>query len=274
MRDDKHSVHDVKDARAVAAPRGKPFSLRLGLLAMFMAGAWLALACGAPQGPPAELKKQPAGDYAWMNTNLGDMIFRLYTDKMPMTAGNFIGLANGLREYYDPYAKKIVTGHFYDGLIFFRLAPDFVVQGGDICNTGAGNPGFQLKDEKAPSLKFDKRGTLAMANRSMPNSSGSQFFVTFNPSPTLNGHYAIIGELVYGESTLKAIQSTPLNRFQAETPLNKITLRVARVYHVGADGSATLTQMPPAAAGLPKAVLPVPNKATQDDIAKTEGPQP
>jgi cyclophilin family peptidyl-prolyl cis-trans isomerase len=123
-------------------------------------------------------------------TDRGEMRFRLYADRAPLTVNNFVFLA---RE------------GFYDGLTFHRVMVDFMAQGGDPSGSGAGGPGYRFADEIAPDLRFDRRGLLAMANAG-PNTNGSQFFVTFAPTPWLDGNHTIFGELISGDSVLAAIR--------------------------------------------------------------------
>ncbi len=122
-------------------------------------------------------------------TDQGEMLINLFDDQAPVTVNNFIFLA---------------TEGFYDGLDFHRVIEDFMVQGGDPTGTGTGGPGYSFEDEFDPSLRFDRRGLLAMAN-SGPATNGSQFFITHVPTDWLNDAHTIFGELVEGDDTLGAI---------------------------------------------------------------------
>jgi peptidyl-prolyl cis-trans isomerase A (cyclophilin A) len=141
---------------------------------------------------------------AIMETTLGTMTFKLLTENAPLTVSNFTELAQGKKEWIDPLTKKKVQKKFYDGLIFHRVIPEFMIQGGDPLGTGPGGPGYKFKDEIDKSLKFDKPGILAMAN-SGPNTNGSQFFITEVPTPWLNGNHTIFGEIINGIEVVKAI---------------------------------------------------------------------
>jgi peptidyl-prolyl cis-trans isomerase A (cyclophilin A) len=131
---------------------------------------------------------------AVIETTLGNFNCVLFKDKAPVTVENFIGLAEGTKDWTNPisHAKKHNTP-LYDGTIFHRVIPNFMIQGGDPAGNGTGDPGYKFKDEFDSSLKFDKGGRLAMAN-SGPNTNGSQFFITEVPTPHLNGRHTIFGQ--------------------------------------------------------------------------------
>jgi peptidyl-prolyl cis-trans isomerase A (cyclophilin A) len=118
----------------------------------------------------------------------------LFPDKAPIGVANFIGLANGTKDWVNPasHAKKHGVP-LYDGTIFHRVIPEFMIQGGDPAGTGAGDPGYAFKNETSPTLKFDRPGRLAYANAG-PDTNGSQFFITEVPYPSLNGGYTIFGQ--------------------------------------------------------------------------------
>jgi peptidyl-prolyl cis-trans isomerase A (cyclophilin A) len=131
-------------------------------------------------------------------TNRGDFKVRLMPDNAPNTVGNFVDLATGKREWRDPRDGQRKTDNLYDGTIFHRVIPDFMIQGGDPEGTGRGGPGYRFEDEFTPGgPKFDKPGVLAMANAG-PGTNGSQFFVTVVPTPWLNGKHTIFGEVTEG----------------------------------------------------------------------------
>jgi cyclophilin family peptidyl-prolyl cis-trans isomerase len=124
----------------------------------------------------------------------GDITCTLFPDKAPLAVANFIGLATGTKEWKDPKTGKMMKGvPLYNGTVFHRVIPNFMIQGGDPMGNGTGDPGYTFKDEVSPDLTFDVPGRLAMAN-SGPNTNGSQFFITEVPTPHLNGHYSILGQ--------------------------------------------------------------------------------
>jgi peptidyl-prolyl cis-trans isomerase A (cyclophilin A) len=144
---------------------------------------------------------------------MGRITCQLFEKQAPKTVANFIALAQGTKDWTDPQSgKKIHNKPFYDGTIFHRVIPDFMVQGGDPQGTGMGGPGYQFEDEtKGSPHKFDKPGKLAMAN-SGPNTNGSQFFITVAPTTWLTGNHTIFGEVVEGQDVVEKIVNVPRNR--------------------------------------------------------------
>lgn len=130
---------------------------------------------------------------AELHTTMGTLTCELYEDKAPATVANFVGLARGLKAWTHPTSKQPQVGKpFYDGLIFHRVIPEFMIQGGDPMGLGSGGPGYEIPDEFGPGLKHTKGGLLSMANRG-PNTGSSQFFVTEKATPWLDGRHAIFG---------------------------------------------------------------------------------
>ena len=131
---------------------------------------------------------------ATIHTNLGDININLFPDHAPKTVRNFTGLAEGTQEWTDPKVKAKSTAPLYNGTIFHRVIPGFMIQGGDPLGTGTGGPGYRFDDEPHPELTFDKPYLLAMANAG-PNTNGSQFFITVAPTTWLNFKHTIFGEV-------------------------------------------------------------------------------
>ncbi|MCA9410067.1 MAG: peptidylprolyl isomerase [Candidatus Omnitrophica bacterium] len=129
------------------------------------------------------------GIEAHMNTTKGTIVLTLFPEDAPVTVANFVNLAN--RE-------------FYDGVVFHRVISDFMIQGGDPTGTGRGGPGYRFEDEFQSGRKFDKKGVLAMANAG-PGTNGSQFFITHVPTPHLNNHHTIFGEVKEGQEVVDSI---------------------------------------------------------------------
>ena len=141
------------------------------------------------------------GIYADIQTNRGDIIVKLEHEKTPITVANFVSLAEGNSPFVsENYKDK----KYYDGIIFHRVIKDFVIQGGDPTATGTGNPGYRFKDEIDVSLRHDKAGILSMAN-SGPRTNGSQFFITHNEVPHLDGRHTVFGQVVVGLEVVDTI---------------------------------------------------------------------
>ena len=150
-----------------------------------------------------------AGTYAVFTTTEGKITVRLFETDAPITVKNFIELAEGAKEWTHPVTRAKSTARLYDGTIFHRVIPDFMIQGGDPAGTGMGGPGYRFEDEtKGSSRQFDKPGKLAMANAG-PNTNGSQFFLTVAPTPWLTGKHTIFGEVVEGQEIVTKISLVP-----------------------------------------------------------------
>ncbi len=157
------------------------------------------------------MARQP-GTYATFTTSEGTIVCRLFEKEAPKTVANFVELAEGKREWTHPVSRKKSTDRLYDGTIFHRVIPDFMIQGGDPAGTGMGGPGYQFEDEtKGSPHKFDKPGKLAMANAG-PNTNGSQFFITLAPTTWLTGKHTIFGEVVEGQDVVEKIVGVPRGR--------------------------------------------------------------
>lgn len=174
-------------------------------------------------------KKLTKGMYAVIETSLGTITCRLFEKQSPKTVANFAGLAEGTKEWTDPKTGKKTKKKLYDGLIFHRVIPDFMIQGGDPLGNGTGGPGYQFEDEIVSSLVFDKPGKLAMAN-SGPGTNGSQFFITTVPTPWLNGHHTIFGEVVSGQNV--AVKITAVKRDGNDMPLTPVVIKKITIKRV------------------------------------------
>jgi peptidyl-prolyl cis-trans isomerase A (cyclophilin A) len=141
---------------------------------------------------------------ATLRTNAGPVVIRLFPDHAPKTVRNFVELAEGSRQWTDPRTGRATTDKLYDGTIFHRVIPDFMIQGGDPLGSGVGGPGYKFADEIHPDLTFDRPYLLAMANAG-PGTNGSQFFITVVPTPWLNGKHTIFGEVIEGADVVDRI---------------------------------------------------------------------
>jgi peptidyl-prolyl cis-trans isomerase A (cyclophilin A) len=174
---------------------------------------------------------RPAGTYAIFDTTEGKIVCRLFEKDAPITTKNFTDLAEGKRSWSDAVSKKSGDGPLYNGTIFHRVIPDFMIQGGDPSGTGMGGPGYKFQDEtKGSPHKFDKAGKLAMANAG-PGTNGSQFFITVAPTPWLTGNHTIFGEVVEGQdiaNKISLVKKGPQDRPVKEVVVQTITIeRVA-----------------------------------------------
>lgn len=165
----------------------------------------------------------PAGVYAVFKTSKGKIVCRLFIDKAPVTVANFMGLADGKKEWTHPRTGEKKKSRFYDGLIFHRVIPGFMIQGGDPLGTGTGGPGYRFQDEFHADLKFDKSGYLAMAN-SGPGTNGSQFFITVAPTMNLTNKHSIFGRVVEGQDVANAISTVPTG--SQNRPVEPVTMKV------------------------------------------------
>ena len=154
--------------------------------------------------------------YAVFDTTEGTFKLKLFADKVPLTVENFVNLAEGTK-----------TGKpFYDGTVFHRVIPDFMIQGGCPEGTGRGGPGYKFADEFHPSLKHTRHGFLSMANAG-PNTNGSQFFVTVAPTPWLDNRHSIFGEVIEGYDVAKQISLTPRNA--QDRPLQEVRVNSVKI---------------------------------------------
>ena len=148
---------------------------------------------------------------ATLRTNHGDVVVRLFPDHAPKTVRNFVELAEGTREWTNPRTRQASKEPLYNGTIFHRVIPDFMIQGGDPLGTGTGGPGYKFADEFHPDLQFDRPYLLAMANAG-PGTNGSQFFITTGPTPWLTNKHTIFGEVIDGAAIVDAISRAQTGR--------------------------------------------------------------
>jgi peptidyl-prolyl cis-trans isomerase A (cyclophilin A) len=165
---------------------------------------------------------------ATIHTNLGDIRINLFDLQAPKTVRNFTGLAEGTQEWTDPKVRAKSTAPLYDGTIFHRVIPGFMIQGGDPLGTGTGGPGYRFEDEFHPELTFDRPYLLAMANAG-PNTNGSQFFITVAPTAWLNFKHSIFGEVADQDSrdvvdAIAAVETAPGDRPKQDVVVSSIDI--------------------------------------------------
>jgi peptidyl-prolyl cis-trans isomerase A (cyclophilin A) len=180
------------------------------------------LSVGVLSGVSAQAQEKKGPAYAILKTNMGDIVVQLYEDKAPKTVANFIALATGAKEWTDPKTREKVKRPLYNGTVFHRVIPGFMIQGGDPLGNGTGGPGYRFEDEFNADLKHSKAGILSMANAG-PNTNGSQFFITLAPTPWLDGKHSVFGEVVKGQNVVEAIANTP--RDFRDRPMKDVVLQ-------------------------------------------------
>jgi peptidyl-prolyl cis-trans isomerase A (cyclophilin A) len=152
---------------------------------------------------------RPIGTYAIFSTSEGNIVCKLFEKEAPKTVANFVELAEGTREWTHPVGGKKSKDPLYNGSIFHRIIPDFMIQGGDPAGTGFGGPGYRFEDEtKGSPHRFSVPGKLAMANAG-PNTNGSQFFITVANTDWLTGKHTIFGEVIEGQDVVEKISKLP-----------------------------------------------------------------
>ncbi len=156
--------------------------------------------------------------YVTLHTNHGDIRIQMFDDHAPKTVRNFVGLADGSQEWTNPKTGAASNDPLYNGVIFHRVIPGFMIQGGDPLGTGTGGPGYKFGDEFHPELSFDRPYLLAMANAG-PNTNGSQFFITVAPTTWLNFKHTIFGEVADADSraVVDSIAATPTGHMDRPT---------------------------------------------------------
>ena len=187
---------------------------------------------GAPKtaAPKPELKALPKKEtkamFAILDTSKGKIKIKLFKDLAPKSVENFVGLAEGTKEFRDSKTGKKTKGKYYDGLTFHRVREGFVIQGGCPLGNGKGGPGYVFDNEIAPTLKHDKAGVVAYANAG-PNTNGSQFYITMKETPFLDGGYSIFGEVVEGMDVVSAINQVKTD--STELPLEPVVIKTVKI---------------------------------------------
>ena len=169
------------------------------------------------------------GTYAILETSQGEIVCRLFDKEAPKTVENFVGLAEGTKEFTDPKTGQKTKRPFFDGLSFHRVIPQFMIQGGCPLGTGTGGPGYRFADEFHASLRHNAPGKLSMAN-SGPNTNGSQFFVTVAATPWLDNKHSIFGEIIEGQDVANKISELP--RDSSDRPRTAVVLQHVRIERV------------------------------------------
>jgi peptidyl-prolyl cis-trans isomerase A (cyclophilin A) len=169
------------------------------------------------------------GSYAHFDTTLGSFVVRFFDKEAPKTVENFIGLAEGTREWVHPGTREKRKTPFYDGIVFHRVIDGFMIQGGDPLGTGTGGPGYRFEDEFHPTLRHSRAGILSMANAG-PNTNGSQFFITLGPTPHLDNRHSVFGEVVEGLDVVRRIGKVAVGAH--DRPREPVVINSVRIERV------------------------------------------
>ena len=159
-------------------------------------------------------------------TSEGSFTVRLFDEEVPNTVANFVGLAEGTKEWTHPKTGEKVKQPYYDGIIFHRVIDGFMIQGGDPLGKGIGGPGYKFADEFHPKLRHSKEGMLSMAN-SGPNTNGGQFFITLGPTPHLNDRHSVFGEVESGMDVVRKIGSTKTG--PGDRPVKDVVIQTIKI---------------------------------------------
>jgi len=165
--------------------------------------------------------------HAVFTTSEGTFKIKLFDQEVPNTVANFVGLAEGTKEFTDPKTGQKTKRPFYDGLVFHRVIEGFMLQGGCPLGTGTGGPGYKFADEFSPKLRHTKPGILSMANAG-PNTNGSQFFVTLAATPWLDNKHSVFGEVVEGMDVVNKIGAAATSK-PGDRPLKPITINSVKI---------------------------------------------
>jgi len=191
---------------------------------------------GVPQATEEQAKGRKNGLYATLHTSMGPIVVQLFEKESPETVRNFVQLSLGTKAWRDPKTGQMRKTPLYNGTIFHRVIPGFMIQGGDPLGNGTGNGGFVIPDEWTRSgLEFNVPGRLAMANAG-PKTTSTQFFITEVPTPHLNQQHTIFGQVVEGLELVGKIARVP--RDANDKPRTPVVLEKVEVYRVGPEPAA------------------------------------
>ena len=200
-------------------------SILVGTVAVF--GLGLSIHAEANKKEMVSKMSEEKNMVATFETSQGNFKIELFAKDAPKTVENFVGLAKGTKEFRDPKTGQLTKRPFYDGLIFHRVIPDFMIQGGDPLGTGTGGPGYQFEDEFQSGRKFDKVGLLAMANAGI-DTNGSQFFITVTLTPWLTNRHTIFGQVIEGYDVVEKISKVARDGSDRPTTpvvIKKVTIK-------------------------------------------------
>jgi peptidyl-prolyl cis-trans isomerase A (cyclophilin A) len=226
--------------------------LNLALAVLCTSGLNAQTAASTPKASAQSPATTPAPNpTATFHTTAGDLTCELFPKQAPKTVANFVGLAQGTKDWTNPDTHKAEHGvPLYNGTIFHRVIPNFMIQGGDPLATGEGGPGYSFEDEFSPDLTFDQPGRLAMAN-SGPGTNGSQFFITEVPTPHLNGKHTI-----FGQCTPESVELEKQIARKATDPRNNMPFDPVKITSITFTGLPKPAARPKSATSTHKKTLP------------------
>lgn len=223
----------VANCGSTELPLGDILKIQIDMIKRLMASAVVALALVSCGGNKVTVNDETItleeGIYAKLSTTKGDILIDFHEDLAPMTAANFIALAEGNHPKVD---EKYANKPYFNGILFHRVIPKFMIQCGDPDGTGAGGPGYQFPQEIVEELKHDKAGVVSMANAG-PGTNGSQFFITHNATPHLDGGYNIFAQVISGQDVVEEIGN--VKRSSSDRPDEKVILQTVEIVRVGKD---------------------------------------
>ena len=191
-----------------------------------------ALLLVVPAAFAQEKKKLNPGVYAVFETSMGNFTCELFQRQAPETVSNFMGLAEGTKEYKDPRTGQATNGKsYYNGTTFHRVIDGFMIQGGDPTGTGTGGPGYTIRDEFARDLKHSREGRLSMANTGRPNSGGAQFFITLGPTSHLDNIHTIFGQVVDGMDVVRKIGKVQTTK-PGDKPVTPVVIKTIKIERI------------------------------------------
>jgi peptidyl-prolyl cis-trans isomerase A (cyclophilin A) len=208
-------------------------ALAVALSASASAQSSATTADNLPDSPQATAAATtpPNGPTVVMDTSMGHITCQFYQKQAPEAVANFIALAEGTKDWIDPATGQKQHKPYFNGTVFHRVIPDFMIQGGDPTATGTGGPGYSFNDEFDPALNFDQPGRLAMAN-SGPNTNGSQFFITEQAYDSLNQHYTLFGQC--DEASVAVVKAIArVERDSNDKPLTPVVLKKVTIAREG-----------------------------------------
>ena len=191
----------------------------------------ISLLVFVPLATAQDIKGLDPGLYAHFDTSAGEFTVELFQKEAPKTVGNFVNLATGRQDWRHPVTGEVHKDTpYYDGIVFHRVIPEFMIQTGDPSGTGSGGPGYTIADEFSEGLRHGREGVVSMANKNVPDSGSSQFFITLAATRNLDGKHAIFGRVVKGIGIIRRIGQVRVD--MRDKPVRDVTINKVTVLQV------------------------------------------